>query len=672
MTRYRFLLSGFAGAALLPGLVYAQSSFDNSGNSLLQGTYFIRQVLNGHLSRLRQIGEAVSLAGTVTFSGGAYTLNGQVSDTTVSVGAPQPLTASGNYSVNASGMFVMDNPLSAGDYIYGGVGPSAITGSSTESGFFDFMVAVPVGSSVTNASLTGTYRMVGMDYHNGNVNEVSNYTFLIKPDGQGNLNVASLSGHAATVSNNLFSQSISGATYSLSGVTGTLTFPAQSSGTSLISGTKQFFLSADGNILVAGSLDGYDIQVGINVAGAAASASFNGTYFSAGEDFGSSPFGADDILYAYFGSAHATTTGGSTTVVADQRINSDAIIPYDLTFTDQFALASDGSATEPLALYFVGAGGAARVLAGQSTQYSIELDMQAQPLAVSGSVILNPLGVLNAANYLPITNPVTPGELLSLFGSGLGPVSVAKASLPYPNTLAGVSVSIDGIAAPVQSVSDGQINCIVPYEIAGDSFAVVRVTNNGVLSNTVTLYNDFSAPGVFTLDGSGTGDAAALHSDGSIVNAGDPAQVGETIALYATGLGALMAGAQDGVGASSTSLTNTVDTFEVYVDDVEATVTFSGLAPGFAGLYQLNFVVPSVPDAGPLELDVEDTVTEAYNSIAVLEVSATASSARPKVLHTGPGERARTRGARSRGGIRSIADVTPNRREPGFSRLPIQ
>jgi hypothetical protein len=272
MMKRRNLLSGLAAAALLPGVVCAQTNFDNSGNSSLQGTYFIRQVWNGNLSSTGTIGEAASLTGTITFSGsGTYTLTAQVSDNTISSGAPQPLSiTAGNYSVNASGMIAMDDPLSAGDTIYGGVGPSAITGSATESAFFDFMVAVPMGTSVTNASLNGTYQMVGMEYPNGDVTQVSNYTFAINPDGAGNLGALSLSGHAVNVSDNLFNQSISGATYSLSGATGTMTFPAQSSGTSLISGTKQFFVSADGNILVAGSLDGYDIQIGVNVTGSAA------------------------------------------------------------------------------------------------------------------------------------------------------------------------------------------------------------------------------------------------------------------------------------------------------------------------------------------------------------------------------------------------------------------
>ena len=106
----------------------------------------------------------------------------------------------------------MDNPLSSGDAIYGGVGASALTGSSTENstGFLDFMVAVPIGSSVNNASFKGTYRMVAMDYPAGDVTRVSNSTFLIQPDGNGNLGNITVSGHAVNVSDTAFTQSISG------------------------------------------------------------------------------------------------------------------------------------------------------------------------------------------------------------------------------------------------------------------------------------------------------------------------------------------------------------------------------------------------------------------------------------------------------------------------------
>src|ERR1019366_10390669 len=109
---------------------------------------------------------------------------------------------------------------------------------------------------VSNASLSGTYRMAGMEYPNGDVTQVRNSTFLINPDGAGNLGSIAISGHAVNVSDKTFTQSIAGATYSLSGATGSMNFPAPA-GNPLISGSKQFFVSADGNILVGGALNGY-------------------------------------------------------------------------------------------------------------------------------------------------------------------------------------------------------------------------------------------------------------------------------------------------------------------------------------------------------------------------------------------------------------------------------
>jgi uncharacterized protein (TIGR03437 family) len=654
----------------------AQNSFDTSGNSLLQGTYFIRHVINANLTSLGQIGEAVSLTGTISFDGnGSYTFNGQVSDTTVSSGAPQPLSVTGIYAVSASGTLAMENEWSPGDTIFGGVGKSAIVGSSTESAFFDFMVAVPMAPSVSNASLSGTYRMVGMD-PNGDVTQVLNSTFLINPDGAGNLGAIMVSGYAVAVSNTIFTQSIAGATYSLSGATGSMNFPAPTGapGTALIGGSKQFMVSADGNILVAGSLSGYDIEVGIQVSGTSASTNLSGTYFSAGEDYESGSLANLGYYYldAFFGSTNAVQSGANTTVLSDQRINSDEnyieadgnyaydYFAYDYTFGDEFVLGADGSATETLDQFFVGAGGTARLLTGQSTAYSIELDVQAQSVPQAGPVFLNPLGVVNTANYLPITNPVAGGEFLSFLGAGLSSVT-AEASLPFPSSLNGVSVSINGRPAPVYFVSPTQIICLVPYATS-EPLAVIQVTNKGVTSNAVTLFTDSSAPGVLTANESGTGGAAALHLNYTLVTASNPATVGETIQLFVTGLGAVTPAVADGVGASVSTLSTTNDTIDIFVDGQQAVVSFSGLAPGFAGLYQVNFVVPGIPDSGAVSLGIHDELNGASNVMAILYVAGgTASQDAPEAA-----SRFRPKAVRPNGGTQGVHVARRRKRAAAF------
>ena len=615
-----------AAAASLPGVVFAQNTFDNSGNSLLRGTYFVRYLRNSNVNSLGVIGKAQALTATAMFDGnGKYTLAGQLSDNTVSSGSPVALTFAGSYAVNASGVFKIDNPVASGESVFGGVGKSAIVGSSVESTFLDFLVAIPMAPAATNASLNGTFRVVSLDYPNGDVKKITNSTFLMNANGSGALGAITVSGHAVNVNDKVFTQQISGATYSLSGSTGTLTFPSSGS-TPLLSGAKQFFVSADGNILVGGAANGYDVEVGIKVS--STGNTFAGVFFSAGQDHDSSWFANNGYYYldAFYGSSNSVTMSGATTVLSHQRINPDDGVTYDYTFDNLLNFGPDGVAALTYSQHFAGAGGTARLVTGLSTNYVIELDVLAQTLPVTGSVVISPVGVVNTANYLPVTNPVAPGEFITLFGSGLGPASPVVASVPFRTMLGGVGVTVNGRPAVISVVSATQVSFIVPYATT-EPYAVIQLTNNNVASNLVTLFADLSAPGVFTQNQSGTGAAAALHPDGSLVTASNPARAGETIAVYASGLGTVTPTVADGAPAPGTTLSRTDDVIDVYVDGTKASTTFSGLAPTFAGLYQVNFVVPAGTATGPVFLDLADQKTSGYNSMALLSISGSAVSA---------------------------------------------
>ena len=240
----------------MPGALLAQS-FDNSGNSLLSGTYFVRQVVLDNLANSGLPGRARALNASVTFDGkGNYSLTGTVSDNTVSSGQATSFTFTGTYAVAAGGLFQMQNPLSSSDSVFGGVGASAIVGSSTESNLFDMLVGVPVGNAVTNATLKGQYRLGAIDFTAGNASQARNASALVTADGNGNLGTLSVTGHAANLGDSDLTQSLSGAVYTLSGTgtstTNTLSFPLPSGGTAqsqLLSGAKQFAVSSDGNIL---------------------------------------------------------------------------------------------------------------------------------------------------------------------------------------------------------------------------------------------------------------------------------------------------------------------------------------------------------------------------------------------------------------------------------------
>jgi adhesin/invasin len=185
---------------------------------------------------------------------------------------------------------------------------------------------------------------------------------------------------------------------------------------------------------------------------------------------------------------------------------------------------------------------------------------------------------------------------------------------------------VNGRPAPLSYVSPSQVNLQIPFATS-ESFATFRVTTDGKLSNEVTLRANLTAPGVFTLtndDGKfppAIGPAAALHADYSLVTADHPAKAGETLQLYVTGLGAVTPSVADGAAAPSNppSQVNdfvSVDILDQNQVDSEANVTFAGLAPGFAGLYQINFVVPSGVASGLAHLNVG--TFEAYTTEAKL------------------------------------------------------
>jgi uncharacterized protein (TIGR03437 family) len=129
---------------------------------------------------------------------------------------------------------------------------------------------------------------------------------------------------------------------------------------------------------------------------------------------------------------------------------------------------------------------------------AISVFLAAAALSLAQPPLVNPGGVVNAANFAA---PVSPGSLVSIFGSNLAPQIAQADSIPLPTSLAGVSVSANGLLAPLLYVAPGQINAQLPFEIASNSSVNVVVNNNSVLSASQTVDVSPFAPGVFAIGG---------------------------------------------------------------------------------------------------------------------------------------------------------------------------
>ena len=191
---------------------------------------------------------------------------------------------------------------------------------------------------------------------------------------------------------------------------------------------------------------------------------------------------------------------------------------------------------------------------------------------------------------------VSPGSLASAYGTQLGSANASAPSFPLPATLANGSLYVNGFAAPLVFVSQGQVNFEIPWEVQPGTVPVTAFLA-GVPGNTVAAAVDLFSPGIF---------AVAHASDGSLVSNDKPAAAGEILVVYCTGLGPVNPVVPTGQPAPLDKLISTLAGPGITVGAQTADILFAGLTPGFAGLYQVNLRMPSaaVGSAIPLTLAI--------------------------------------------------------------------
>ncbi len=253
----------------------------------------------------------------------------------------------------------------------------------------------------------------------------------------------------------------------------------------------------------------------------------------------------------------------------------------------------------------------------ESPQLTITLDAQSAQdlrgsLQVSGGLEttsdppqIAPSGIVSGASFANGV-PLSPGGIISLFGSQLADGSAGAAGLPLGSVLQGATVVIAGEAAPLFYASGGQINAVIPLDVTPNTSQQILVARDTTVSVPISVDVASSQPAVFlnplsNAPRQGTVFAVRNTATGQssfLAQASTPAAAGDTLVIYCAGLGAVDQTIAPGGGSPAAPAAKTKSQPQVTVGNQPASVQFSGLTPGLVGVYQINAVVPAGVAAG--------------------------------------------------------------------------
>jgi uncharacterized protein (TIGR03437 family) len=243
-------------------------------------------------------------------------------------------------------------------------------------------------------------------------------------------------------------------------------------------------------------------------------------------------------------------------------------------------------------------------------------------LTVTGNPATAPVMTAVVASGSALAGAIAPGELISIFGSGIGGAPATLQLGPshqVASSLSNTQVMINGIAAPLVYVSPDQINSIVPYEVAGSTQVTIQVVYGGGSGPSWSVPVVAAAPSVFTVSGSGVGQASVVNADGSVNSASNPAARGTIVQIYATGGGQTAPAGSTGAVAAGPA--NLLETPVVQIGGVNAQVIYAGAAPGEVdGVVQINVLIPATVTPGgavPVVIIIGEVSSQAVATMAV-------------------------------------------------------
>jgi uncharacterized protein (TIGR03437 family) len=607
-------------------------SWDTSGNGMLNGTYYFRQVMwLGGYNSANDLQEAIAVYGNIVFGGdGTYTLTAKAAD--AAENTVTSVTGSGTYTIAASGYGYMSTPLQfvysqfEGDEINLLVSPSkVVVGSTTDNktGYNDLFLAAQAPTSTP--SLQGTFFVIGVGIPALTLDLIHTraYSFTMTGTG-GTVTTTALTGALGLNTTAMTQPAFSGVKYSVSAGAAAVTFGNQLTtanlDSNLMSGTKNFYFSPDGNFFFGGDPEDTDFIVGVR-QGSSGSFTTHIPYYTGGLFQDDSQFGSCGCawLNSTYGGYDVLTDANNGEVLAHQRDN--VVGPPRGSFLEDYTYSDllnvSGSTYSDFSdEYFFGPGGTFAIgFANESAGFlgiEVLVEGPGYTSAPTSAPYIYPAGIVNAGSYVPFTAEFVPGEFISIFGVNLATTTATDPTLP--TGLGGVQVLVNGAPTAVRYVSPGQVNAVIPLGI-DTGIASIQVVNSLGTSNTVSNYVGETQPGIFN---SASSAPAVFHGNNRIVSASNPAVAGEELAVYLTGLGTL---------DSSGNATNLSD-MSVDFSSVTGTIDYAGIEPGTplaAGAgYQMNVTVPSGTSSGLNYLGIGGL--NSYNGEALICVTSCAGS----------------------------------------------
>jgi uncharacterized protein (TIGR03118 family) len=208
-------------------------------------------------------------------------------------------------------------------------------------------------------------------------------------------------------------------------------------------------------------------------------------------------------------------------------------------------------------------------------------------------------GIVNAAGYTG--GSIAPGEIVLINGFNIGPSPLATDTIPATGsvgtTAGSTTVTFNGTPAPVLYASASAVGVIVPYEVFGSPSATVQVTyKTGFMSPAVSVPVALTAPGLFTVSETGTGEVVAYNFDGTLNTAANPVERGFPVLIYETGEGQTDPTGADGLIANGLFVRTPFATVTATVAGLPANVVYAGSAAGnVAGIMEVEVIVPALP-----------------------------------------------------------------------------